>query len=118
MLPDRKNSLLTDQAVDLEPERNKRDQINRAKRATKDRKSTRLNSSHSQTSYAVFCLKKPQIHRDGCAVRITVRRRWQITRGTAPRAAPRGCGMTSLPPSLSIDYPALLRIMDRYIHGR
>src|SRR5438270_8516720 len=26
--------------------------------ATKDRKSTRLNSSHSQISYAVFCLKK------------------------------------------------------------
>src|SRR3972149_8411105 len=25
---------------------------------TLDRKSTRLNSSHSQTSYAVFCLKK------------------------------------------------------------
>src|SRR5688572_17622098 len=25
---------------------------------TGDRKSTRLNSSHSQTSYAVFCLKK------------------------------------------------------------
>src|SRR5205085_10340767 len=25
---------------------------------TADRKSTRLNSSHSQTSYAVFCLKK------------------------------------------------------------
>src|SRR5688572_32200325 len=25
-----------------------------------DRKSTRLNSSHSQTSYAVFCLKKKQ----------------------------------------------------------
>src|SRR3989440_144189 len=25
---------------------------------TKDRKSTRLNSSHDQTSYAVFCLKK------------------------------------------------------------
>src|SRR5688572_32106298 len=24
----------------------------------RDRKSTRLNSSHSQTSYAVFCLKK------------------------------------------------------------
>src|SRR2546430_10930583 len=29
-----------------------------------DRKSTRLNSSHSQISYAVFCLKKKnQIHR-------------------------------------------------------
>src|SRR2546430_6950459 len=26
--------------------------------APKDRKSTRLNSSHSQISYAVFCLKK------------------------------------------------------------
>src|SRR5205085_11612619 len=26
--------------------------------ATRDRKSTRLNSSHSQISYAVFCLKK------------------------------------------------------------
>src|SRR5688572_31964852 len=26
--------------------------------AVKDRKSTRLNSSHSQISYAVFCLKK------------------------------------------------------------
>src|SRR5256886_13109543 len=28
------------------------------KSMTRDRKSTRLNSSHSQTSYAVFCLKK------------------------------------------------------------
>src|SRR2546427_854934 len=30
----------------------------RARPATLDRKSTRLNSSHSQISYAVFCLKK------------------------------------------------------------
>src|SRR2546430_12248782 len=33
----------------------------------RDRKSTRLNSSHSQISYAVFCLKKknaPSLHRD------------------------------------------------------
>src|SRR2546430_4722194 len=29
-----------------------------ANRASTDRKSTRLNSSHSQISYAVFCLKK------------------------------------------------------------
>src|SRR2546430_10238181 len=28
----------------------------------KDRKSTRLNSSHSQISYAVFCLKKKKIN--------------------------------------------------------
>src|SRR2546427_8323564 len=30
---------------------------------TRDRKSTRLNSSHSQISYAVFCLKKKK-HRN------------------------------------------------------
>src|SRR5438270_145496 len=30
----------------------------------RDRKSTRLNSSHSQTSYAVFCLKKKKQLRD------------------------------------------------------
>src|SRR2546430_9715178 len=28
----------------------------------RDRKSTRLNSSHSQISYAVFCLKKKKKH--------------------------------------------------------
>src|SRR2546430_3132601 len=32
-----------------------------ARSLTRDRKSTRLNSSHSQISYAVFCLKK-KIH--------------------------------------------------------
>src|SRR2546430_9498558 len=31
--------------------------------APADRKSTRLNSSHSQISYAVFCLKKKKITR-------------------------------------------------------
>src|SRR2546430_10347890 len=30
--------------------------------AWRDRKSTRLNSSHSQISYAVFCLKKKKNH--------------------------------------------------------
>src|SRR5688572_31516544 len=29
---------------------------------SRDRKSTRLNSSHSQISYAVFCLKKKKKH--------------------------------------------------------
>src|SRR5688572_31569131 len=32
--------------------------------AVPDRKSTRLNSSHSQISYAVFCLKKKKPHKD------------------------------------------------------
>src|SRR5690348_17719127 len=31
------------------------------RRATQDRKSTRLNSSHPSISYAVFCLKKKRI---------------------------------------------------------
>src|SRR2546427_1101865 len=35
----------------------------RSARAPRDRKSTRLNSSHSQISYAVFCLKKKKITR-------------------------------------------------------
>src|SRR2546430_9199490 len=34
----------------------------------KDRKSTRLNSSHSQISYAVFCLKKKKNTRRGYIV--------------------------------------------------
>src|SRR2546430_7637081 len=36
----------------------KRAAQNPAQSAAEDRKSTRLNSSHSQISYAVFCLKK------------------------------------------------------------
>src|SRR3712207_8300010 len=32
--------------------------LNEAKRRGEDRKSTRLNSSHANISYAVFCLKK------------------------------------------------------------
>src|SRR2546430_10905327 len=35
--------------------------ITAAAMSLKDRKSTRLNSSHSQISYAVFCLKKKRI---------------------------------------------------------
>src|SRR2546427_2233970 len=35
-----------------------------------DRKSTRLNSSHSQISYAVFCLKKKKKLREESGVRL------------------------------------------------
>src|SRR5205085_8108641 len=38
-----------------------------------DRKSTRLNSSHSQSSYAVFCLKKKS-HKRGDRSRVEGRR--------------------------------------------
>src|SRR2546430_15072854 len=35
--------------------------VNKQRNLPGDRKSTRLNSSHSQISYAVFCLKKKNI---------------------------------------------------------
>src|SRR2546427_8690849 len=38
--------------------------LSRKTNALLDRKSTRLNSSHSQISYAVFCLKKKKTHTD------------------------------------------------------
>src|SRR5205085_11058543 len=37
--------------------------LRRPARVQLDRKSTRLNSSHSQISYAVFCLKKKKINK-------------------------------------------------------
>src|SRR2546430_9841299 len=40
-----------------------------------DRKSTRLNSSHSQISYAVFCLKKKKTNHDRDAIRLCKRTR-------------------------------------------
>src|SRR2546427_3701106 len=42
-----------------------------------DRKSTRLNSSHSQISYAVFCLKKKK--RRKCELVDRKRRRYTLT---------------------------------------
>src|SRR3712207_7641870 len=36
--------------------------VDRVQAALGDRKSTRLNSSHANISYAVFCLKKKKIH--------------------------------------------------------
>src|SRR2546430_4177740 len=36
--------------------------FSRFRKNLRDRKSTRLNSSHSQISYAVFCLKKKMRH--------------------------------------------------------
>src|SRR6516165_8738626 len=42
----------------------------------RDRKSTRLNSSHSQISYAVFCLKKKKTRKDPD----TLRKKWMKVR--------------------------------------
>src|SRR5256886_3633939 len=49
-------------------------------RSPTDRKSTRLNSSHSQISYAVFCLKKKK--------QDTRPHRAEQSPGAAPQAAP------------------------------
>src|SRR5436190_10614939 len=50
---------------------------------TRDRKSTRLNSSHTVISYAVFCLKKkkPEQRKD---VRLQYQRPRCLPRATAP----------------------------------
>src|SRR2546429_5302249 len=39
-----------------------------ARKRRKDRKSTRLNSSHGYISYAVFCLKKKKYPRDAMCI--------------------------------------------------
>src|SRR5256885_13102319 len=69
--------------------------------ATRDRKSTRLNSSHLVISYAVFCLKKKKdnydIHLPDCpthAVRVDPAPS-PATRHAKPRFAP----MPPLPPT-------------------
>src|SRR2546421_8960505 len=44
-----------------------------------DRKSTRLNSSHDQISYAVFCLKKKKTDEWSTAAILTIQvRRWSM----------------------------------------
>src|SRR5688572_33509716 len=45
-------------AADVKPEDIEFEHLDVVEEAEPDRKSTRLNSSHSQISYAVFCLKK------------------------------------------------------------
>src|SRR2546427_8724544 len=51
-----------------------------------DRKSTRLNSSHSQISYAVFCLKKKKKNKNR-NYRAMMRRHCQETDSTCPATA-------------------------------
>src|SRR2546430_7513856 len=61
---DDRGRAVVDEAAELVPERGHRRDVDltlcgqdRVSRQLLDRKSTRLNSSHSQISYAVFCLK-------------------------------------------------------------
>src|SRR5688572_31213346 len=50
-------------APDRLPTSSKAGLVGPRRRGRRDRKSTRLNSSHSQISYAVFCLKKKKNNR-------------------------------------------------------
>src|SRR3712207_9205197 len=45
----------------LQQGRHRAEVVHRGRAAHRDRKSTRLNSSHANISYAVFCLKKKKI---------------------------------------------------------
>src|SRR6266478_8231228 len=47
-----------------------REQSHRSPFRPEDRKSTRLNSSHSQISYAVFCLKKKKKKKEELCLKI------------------------------------------------
>src|SRR5215471_12762477 len=70
---------------------------------TIDRKSTRLNSSHVETSYAVFCLKKKNVHPPTaahCFGQRGERDRRNALRKTGPhfiRDIARFAGVTSIP---------------------
>src|SRR2546430_3498925 len=50
----------------------------------RDRKSTRLNSSHSQISYAVFCLTKQMLHSSSDFAALTVLPKLDYNSSTAP----------------------------------
>src|SRR5688572_12972718 len=70
-LPQGKKILFACTHLDAQrPDTNRLLQVNRIVEVLKkeDRKSTRLNSSHSQISYAVFCLKKKKLSSCSCYV--------------------------------------------------
>src|SRR3954466_13933092 len=54
-----------------------------------DRKSTRLNSSHTIISYAVFCLKKKNVRRD---IHFPARHSWRARRRARLRSCVGGRG--------------------------
>src|SRR5256886_4651953 len=67
------------------------------RRFAQDRKSTRLNSSHSQISYAVFCLKKKKnSYTSHLSERSKIFRRRQVQHG------PCGCRLHHMDPDVLI----------------
>src|SRR5207245_6442561 len=74
----------------------------RRPRQVKDRKSTRLNSSHGSTSYAVFCLKKKTYRQGRKSDQHLLRRVYEEgiegSLNTRPNAATRTSRLPSLEP--------------------
>src|SRR2546428_8816377 len=58
--------------------------------ASRDRKSTRLNSSHDQISYAVFCLKKKKKQNNHITLQQPTRPLLQV-KNVSTRSSPRLC---------------------------
>src|SRR2546430_4028607 len=73
----------------------------------RDRKSTRLNSSHSQISYAVFCLKKKKTQQFSNAHDNSTRRRPPLTPslGSKPSLLPSSAGPRGVYLNLSSPRP-------------
>src|SRR5215469_14897504 len=70
--------------------------VNAAHRAARDRKSTRLNSSHVEISYAVFCLKKKNmVERDPVLLRKEKKR--------APAEFPEGVRSPTMPTGFPVE---------------
>src|SRR2546430_10683892 len=65
---ERRHNAIEFAAAIADPDMPERDPVvgPRDARVGQDRKSTRLNSSHSQISYAVFCLKKKKHNHTSC----------------------------------------------------
>src|SRR6267378_7101361 len=82
-----------------------------------DRKSTRLNSSHVEISYAVFCLKKKRHHRQAHRARARIggyeiqSRASQRADWTQAQIAPQ------LQPDLVPDVGSDRRLQSRFLHG-
>src|SRR2546430_9619397 len=80
-----------------------------------DRKSTRLNSSHSQISYAVFCLKKKKnhikyyAHLDHVFLSRILHRRALAASGTFPRCTPGRSPILISPARYESDHPCTCR---------
>src|SRR2546430_6043678 len=82
------------------------DEQEQSAQETRDRKSTRLNSSHSQISYAVFCLKKKNTR---CKSDLTCSAPFGRSSCSAPWRCSPTCPLAPLPSALPLSTSSLWR---------